>query len=70
MDLGTYPEGLVGWLVEEKEYIKDIRQSNKKQAKEIAKLWRKETIEEFLNGGQDGIAAPPPDEPPSPDDPE
>lgn len=70
MNLDGYPDGLVGWLIEEKEHIKEIRKSNKKQAKEIAKLWRKEFIEEFLNSGLDGIANPPPNPPPSPDNPE
>lgn len=59
MDLEEYPEGLVGWLVNEKEYIKEIRKSNKKQLKEIAKLWKKGNIEDFLSSGLDGKRMPP-----------
>ncbi|MEM6829077.1 MAG: C10 family peptidase, partial [Bacteroidota bacterium] len=50
LDRSTYPNGLVEWLVNSKDFIKHVRQNTREQTPQVARAWRLCDIQQRLTG--------------------
>lgn len=51
----VYPNGVVEWLFDTKDYIKEIRLSNKRQTKQVAKAWDDFEIQRVIDPDDNDI---------------